>query len=243
MGRFLGCSPKKIHGIFGLVPAIPPPFEPFRPSGYSECMSDASKGCLGFLLSMFGSRPEVAASSSSMPTVQVNRYFVSNAEADFFRVLQRVVAGRAHVLAQVSLRQLVWFPGNGQSNRGRGVWQNKVATKSVDFVLCESATLRPLLAIELDEPSHAEPARQSRDADVEAVLDAAGLPLLRVLTSRNDDTRELNAAMRSRNSVLFAAKVPASISSSRRAMLLAGNLFSKMVKLLELSSNFISRAT
>lgn len=186
---------RKIFEYFHPIPRDTSTAGFFWLSGYSECMSDTPKGCLGFLLSMFGSRSEVEAPSTTMPKVQVNRYFVSEAEANFFRVLQRVVAGRAHVLAQVSLRQLVWFPGNNRSNQGRGTWQSKVAAKSVDFVLCESATLRPLVAIELDEPSHAEPARQSRDADVEAVLDAAGLPLLHVLTSRNYDTRELDAAL------------------------------------------------
>jgi hypothetical protein len=86
---------------------------------------------------------------TGLPKVQVNKYFVSNAEADFSRVLVRVVGTRGHVLSQVSLRQLVWFPGNNQTNPGRQTWQNKVAAKSVDFVICDSATLRPKLVIEL----------------------------------------------------------------------------------------------
>jgi very-short-patch-repair endonuclease len=125
----------------------------------------------------------------------MNKYFVSDAEADFFRVLQRVVAGRAHVLAQVSLRQLLWLPGSNQTNPGRSAWQNKIAAKSVDFLLCEGATLRPLLVIELDEPTHARPHRQGRDAEVEQLLHSAGLPFIRVLTSRTYDTRELAAAV------------------------------------------------
>jgi hypothetical protein len=160
-------------------------------------MNNAPNGCLGLILSIFGFRSEVGTASRGIPKVRLNRYFVSDAESNFFRVLQRVVSGRAHILAQVSLRQLVWFPGNSQSNPGRGVWQNKVAAKSVDFVLCDPATLRPIVVIELDEPSHARPERQTRDAEVQAILDAAGLPLLRVLTSRNYDTRELGAILES----------------------------------------------
>lgn len=152
------------------------------------------RGCLGFLFTLFGDK-SVNDHRSAMPKVIVNKYFVSNAEADFFRVLHRVVAGKAHVLAQVSLRQLLWFPGNNQSNPGRGTWQNKVAAKSVDFVLCDPATLRPRLVIELDEPTHARPERQTRDDDVHAVLEAAGLPMIRVLTSRAYDTRELVAVL------------------------------------------------
>ena len=148
-------------------------------------------GCLGFLFRLFGIQEQGLVSGASVPRVQVNKYFVSNAEADFFRVLRMTVGERGHVLAQVSLRQLLWFPGNNQSNPGRQIWQNKVAAKSIDFVVCDGATLRPKLAIELDEPSHERPGRQARDEEVEKICEAAGLPLVRLRTSRAYNTREL----------------------------------------------------
>jgi hypothetical protein len=158
-------------------------------------MDNGPAGCLGFVFRLLGFGSARPAPVSTLPKVQVNKFFVSNAEGDFFRVLKRVVGERAHVLAQVSLRQLVWFPGNNQSNPGRATWQNKVAAKSVDFVLCDPSTLRPKVVIELDEPTHARPARQTRDDEVEAILQAAGLPVVRVLTSRGYETRELEAAL------------------------------------------------
>jgi len=87
------------------------------------------------------------------------------------------------------------MPGNNQTNPGRARWHNKIAAKTLDFVICDSATLRPRLVIELDEPSHAQPARQTRDDEVEAMLRAAGMPCLRVLTGRTYDTRELAATI------------------------------------------------
>ena len=158
-------------------------------------MDHQPAGCLGFVFRLLGLGGTRTAPATALPKVQVNKYFVSNAEADFFRVLQRVVGSRGHVLAQVSLRQLVWFPGNNQSNPGRATWQNKVAAKSVDFVLCDPSTLRPKVVVELDEPTHARPARQTRDDEVEAILQAAGLPVVRVLTSRGYETRELEAEL------------------------------------------------
>ncbi|WP_428937866.1 DUF2726 domain-containing protein [Fontivita pretiosa] len=159
-------------------------------------MSEWNRGCLGFLFSIFGGRAESGAAIQTLPKVQVNRYFVSNAEGNFFRVLKHVVGQRAHVLAQVSLRQLVWFPGNNQSNPGRAIWQNKVAAKAVDFVVCDPATLRPLVVIELDDSTHSRPDRQTRDAEIEALLRAAGLPLLHVRTSRAYNTQELFESLR-----------------------------------------------
>lgn len=140
----------------------------------------------------FGKRRRPAVNGkSAFPKVQVNRYFVSDAEANFFRVLEHVVGSRGHVLAQVSLRQLLWMPGNNKTNPGRAIWQNKVAARSIDFLICDPQTLRPRLVIELDEPSHARPDRQTRDEEVQAILRAAELPFLRVLTARMYHTREL----------------------------------------------------
>jgi hypothetical protein len=148
-------------------------------------------GCLGFL---FGRFPE-KGSGIAIPKVMVSNRFVSEAEANFFRVLQRVVGTRGHVLAQVSLKQLLFLPGSNQSNPGRAVWQNKINQRSIDFVVCDPSTLRPLVAIELHEPSHTKPERQTRDEEVEDLLEAAGLPMCGVLSSRNYDTRELEATV------------------------------------------------
>jgi hypothetical protein len=86
----------------------------------------------------------------------VNRFFVTDAEANFFRVLRAVVGQRGHILAQVPLGRLVFFPGNNQSNPGRSAWQNKVSQKSIDFVVCEPQTLRPLVAIEPEGMANGE---------------------------------------------------------------------------------------
>jgi len=53
-------------------------------------------GCLGVLLRIFGVGADAPASTTSLPKVQINKYFVSNAEGDFFRVLRRVVGDRGH---------------------------------------------------------------------------------------------------------------------------------------------------
>ena len=152
-------------------------------------------GCIAVALIIAGlagtKRPAPRGNGAALPKVQVNRYFISNAEADFFRVLKSVVGDKGHVLAQVSLRQLLWMPGSNQTNPGRASWSNKIAARSVAFLICDPATLRPRLVIELDEPSHARPERQTRDDEVEAILRAAGMPCLRVLTSRAYNTREL----------------------------------------------------
>jgi hypothetical protein len=55
--------------------------------------------------------------------------------------------------------------------------------------------MRPLVAIELDEPSHDQPHRQARDAEVEQLLKLAGLPLVRLRTRYAYKTTELEAML------------------------------------------------
>jgi len=155
-------------------------------------MSSQPVGCLGFIFRLFPQPSAEPPRGAGLPKVMISNRFVTSAEADFFRVLQRIVGPRGHVLAQVSLKQLLFLPGNYQSNPGRASWQNKVDKRSIDFLICHPATLKPLLAIELDEPSHSRPERQSRDAEVEGLLIAADLPFIRVLAGRTWDTRELD---------------------------------------------------
>lgn len=121
----------------------------------------------------------------------VNKYFLSGAECNFFRVLRHVVEPRGYVLAQVALNRLLYLPGSSKTNPGRGKWWGHIAQKSVDFVVCDAATLRPILAIELDDSSHAQARRESRDEVVEQACRAAGLELHRVTCSHTYDTREL----------------------------------------------------
>jgi hypothetical protein len=159
-------------------------------------MSFQNRGCLfGWLVKLFGGGGKASAEAApGLPRVIVNKRFVTPAEADFFRVLKAVVGARGHVLAQVPLKQLLWFPPN-QDRSALQTWKNKTDRRLIDFVVCEAGTLRPLVAIELDEPSHAEPQRQQRDEEVEQILGAAGLPWIRLLTSRTYDTRELDASL------------------------------------------------
>jgi len=146
-------------------------------------------GCLlGFLANLFGTPTQ---SSDAPPAVLPNKYFISNAERAFFHVLRQVVGTRGHILAQVSLRQLLYFP----PAQNRQVWLNRAAQRSLDFVICHPATLQPVVAIELDDATHARPHRQTRDDQVETLMRAAGIPLLHVLTSRTYNVAELAATI------------------------------------------------
>ena len=138
-------------------------------------------GCLGRLFAAFVSRPSAERGGGRdkqvlpPPRAMLSKMFVTHAELDFYRVLTRVLAGRGHVLVQVALNRVLFLPGQP----ARGSWTNKVRGRSLDFVVCDPATLRPLVAIELDDSTHDRPDRRARDQDVERLLAAAGLPFVR----------------------------------------------------------------
>ena len=100
------------------------------------------KGCLlGWLFTLLGDRPP--ASAPPLPNVMPNKFFITDAERAFFLVLRQVTGTRAHILAQVSLKQLLYLPGSNTSNPGRSTWQNKINQRSLDFLLLHPQTLRP----------------------------------------------------------------------------------------------------
>jgi len=153
--------------------------------------SSARVGCLASLLRGLARLLFGWMFVDRVPPVRVNERFLSPAELSFFRVLRGVVGGRGHVVFQVQLRQLLYFP-EGRDEAVRR-WGGRAARRAIDFVVCDPRTLRPLLAIELDDATHDRPDRQARDAQVEQLLAAAGLPLIgvRVRVRRSYDAREL----------------------------------------------------
>jgi len=101
--------------------------------------------------------------------------------------LLRQIPPGAHLCPQVRLADLlsitVLDPG------ARRVALNRVAAKSVDFVVIDIASGNTLLVVELDDNSHLRPDRQARDALVNEVLRSAGIPIARFRPGQVVDVR------------------------------------------------------
>lgn len=109
---------------------------------------------------------------------------MSKTESDFFVKLERAVSERYYVFPQVHLSAILDHRVKGQE------WKyafRHINGKSVDYVLCSRATLKPTYAIELDDYTHDKPDRRERDSEVERIFEAANLPLVRF---RNKDVSE-----------------------------------------------------
>ena len=137
-------------------------------------------GCLGAIFRLFfgwgtPARTEASLNLEALP-YRTRDDFLSPAERSFYQVLSNIVGDRATICPKVGLAD-VFFVARPNENFS---YFNRIAQKHVDFLLCDPATMRPLVGIELDDRSHQRADRQERDIFVDKAFEAATLPLVRV---------------------------------------------------------------
>ncbi|MGF1807490.1 DUF2726 domain-containing protein, partial [Aliivibrio sifiae] len=102
------------------------------------------------------------------------------AERSFFGVLQQAVAtDNVLVFGKVRVADVI-APEKGMT---KSAWQtafNKISAKHFDFILCNQDDLSVICAIELDDSSHNNAKRKSRDQFLESACESAHFPLIRV---------------------------------------------------------------
>src|SRR3989344_1059657 len=143
---------------------------------------------IGFALQFF------AGGSNKQKTKSIYNYkrkdfLMSRAEHEFFDILVEAVGGQYHVFPQVHLPTFLEHRiKNGQSWKGA---KGSIDRRSVDFLICDKAYIKPLLAIELDDKSHDREDRIERDENIERILNDAGLPLLRFRNNGSFNKEEI----------------------------------------------------
>jgi len=144
-------------------------------------------GCLSIFFP-FLNRSKTVSVSKPLP-YRLRDDFLSPAEFSFFKVLSSVSGTRFTIQSKVRLAD-VFFVARPNENVA---FFNRIAQKHLDFLVCDSVTMKPLLGIELDDSSHTQNNRQQRDEFVESVCKVAGLPLLRLPVQREYSSREIAA--------------------------------------------------
>jgi hypothetical protein len=136
--------------------------------------------------------------------------FLSVAELNFYRVLVTAVSNWAVIFGKTSLGDL-FYTSTGEQSQNT-TYRNKIVQKHVDFVLCDPLTMLPLLAIELDDKSHQRTDRQARDAFVDQVFAAAGLPLVHIVARASYPAAQLDQILRqkveARNRTAVTSPIP-----------------------------------
>jgi len=132
--------------------------------------------------------------SDEPPRFVLNASLLTFQERKLYLVLLRATERRYEVMAKVRLGDIVRLANNPADAKFH---RNQVLCKHIDFVLCTVGMLRPLLVIELDDPSHRFPDHAARDQFKNDLFAAVGLPLLRIELQgsyRADDLRDRIAA-------------------------------------------------
>lgn len=114
-------------------------------------------------------------------------HLCSKGEQAFYRVLMHAVPAGMGISMKTRLSDVIGCTAEGW----RAGWGAKISQKHVDFVIIDPLTTAILLVIELDDKTHQQADRQSRDDFVDAALGAAGVAILRVPAAREYDLDEL----------------------------------------------------
>jgi Protein of unknown function (DUF2726) len=106
--------------------------------------------------------------------------FFSPREKEFYLKLKALADEKSLVVfSKVRLADLVWIP---KSYKMFGFFFRTIKAKQIDFVLCDAETFEIKCLIELDDPTHELPERQSRDRFVNRVIQKSGHQLIRCNT-------------------------------------------------------------
>ena len=122
--------------------------------------------------------PEIFLDQKSKALYNYKRkdFLMSRAEHEFFDILVDITKDKYYVFPQIHLSTILDNKVVGQNWKGAF---RHIDEKSVDYVICDKAYIKPLLAIELDDRTHERENRKIRDVEVERILSNANLPLLR----------------------------------------------------------------
>lgn len=123
---------------------------------------------------------------------QTRPSLLTPAERSFAGVLDGALPEGVTWMAKVRLGDIVVTKRGLTPSQRASAW-NRVNQKHVDFLLVRVADFAPAAGIELDDSSHEEERRKSRDAFVDAVFRSASLPLLHVPAQAAYNPMELRA--------------------------------------------------
>ena len=152
-------------------------------------MAEQKPGCLLVLFKLFSAK---ATGPERLP-YRLADQFLSNAEVSFYHVLRKAAGGDLAICPKVRLADVLSVTASGGERQSAF---NRISGKHVDFLLCDALTMKPALAIELDDSSHTAAKRASRDEFVDKAYQAAGLPVLHMSVRRTYSPQEMATAVR-----------------------------------------------
>lgn len=117
-----------------------------------------------------------------LPYTKIEYFFTKN-EYEFFRILYEISHKyNALLFSKVRLADIIYMKNITKNNIK---YWNKIKSKHVDFVICDSNNYEILFLIELDDSTHDKQNRIERDNFVDKTLETVKLPIFHIKVSDN----------------------------------------------------------
>jgi len=144
-------------------------------------------GLIRIIEALMFTRDQQTSSTPSSSSHAVGHYAVvptmlTTTEQQFARSLQDMLPTEYRFMMQVSLHRVVHLRRMQSNRQWLNPYWNRIAQKSLDFVIVRTADTRIMLAIELDDASHDRADRIARDELLDTIMQDAGLPLVHIPT-------------------------------------------------------------
>lgn len=106
---------------------------------------------------------------------------LNNSEQALFINLEKILGAEYILLSKVRIEDFIMIgEKNILNNHHRWGLRNRIKSRHVDFLICDTSTTKPLLAIELDGKSHLSFKQQKRDNFIDKLYQTIGLPVKHV---------------------------------------------------------------
>lgn len=102
---------------------------------------------------------------------------LSQTELAFYSILKTVIQDDIIICPKVGLNEI--FLDKSKEKKESYKYLNKISMKPIDFLICNSNNLKPILVIELEDVSYNRKNRVERDRLLNKLFNEANLPLLR----------------------------------------------------------------
>lgn len=120
----------------------------------------------------------------SLLSYQKKDRVMNDSEHALFINLQKALGDAYIVLSKVRIEDFVEVKKEINSHSKWGL-RGRIKSRHIDFLICDYATTKPLLAIELDGKSHNGAKQQNRDHFVNDLYEAINLPIEHIYVGEN----------------------------------------------------------
>ncbi|MCK4982204.1 MAG: DUF2726 domain-containing protein [Victivallaceae bacterium] len=117
---------------------------------------------------------------------ETTNYIMSNAELNFYHSIKKVLTNEHAIFTKVRMEDIIQVK---KQNKNKFALRNKIKSRHIDFVICDTKTGKIQRAIELNDSSHNQQDRIERDLFVQKAFKSAGIKLL-IMKNKKNYTRK-----------------------------------------------------